>query len=82
MRDTQSPRQEMGVYIGLTLQGENKWAQVFSDCKYGCSGAPSPHSRFPPTPVLPLSQGESAARALARTWGSGPGIQEEAVRLL
>jgi len=68
----------MGVYIGLTLQGENKWAQVFSDC----SGAPSPHSRFPPTPALPLSQGESAARALAKTWGSGPGIQEEAVSLL
>ncbi len=43
LRDTQSPRQEMGVYIGLTLQGENKWAQVFSDCS---TAAVEPH---PPT---------------------------------
>lgn len=43
LRDTQSPRQEMGVYIGLTLLGENKWAQVFSDCG---TAAVEPH---PPT---------------------------------
>lgn len=43
LRDTQSPKQEMGVYIGLTLQGENKWAQVFSDCS---TAAAEPH---PPT---------------------------------
>ncbi len=33
----------MGVYIGLTLLGENKWAQVFSDCG---TAAVEPH---PPT---------------------------------
>lgn len=70
----------MGVYIGSTLQGD--WAQVFTDC---CIAAKKPHP--PAQDSLPrlLShsvKGESAGRALAKAWGSGPGIQEEAVSLL